>query len=490
MLVRLTVDGFKNLVDFDMRFGPVTCIAGNNGVGKSNIFDAIDFLRRLADDTLLNAAMGVRSSGAVGEPRRLFHAIGSEYASSMRFKVEMLIPATGVDDLGQSVEASVTFLFYELIIGWRELQGPDERGGLYIKKEELGHIRKGDAAASLLFPHKKHPWREEVVAGKGNGHRTAKFISTSVNKENRPIVQLHQDGQGKPQPFLLDPLPRTLLSTATAADGPTVALARKEMRSWAQLHLEPSAMRAPSDFFGSTLLKPNGDRLAAALHRLATSLEPEQAMPLFASTAAGPRALAETRVCSAIANRLSDLIGEVDRVWVERDERRQVLTLCIGQRGGAAFPASSLSDGTLRFLAMALIKQDPDFGRVICLEEPENGLHPTRVPAMLELLYGIAVDTNDSVGPENPNRQIIFNTYSPLVVQNVLAGDLVIAHPSSGRLEMSCLPSTWRSRHNLLPVAPLGVRRAYIDSVRRIGPDVNEHDLALAQLNFGFDPVA
>ncbi len=41
MLTRLKVSGFKNLVDVDVHFGPFTCIAGANGVGKSNLFDAI-----------------------------------------------------------------------------------------------------------------------------------------------------------------------------------------------------------------------------------------------------------------------------------------------------------------------------------------------------------------------------------------------------------------------------------------------------------------
>ena len=43
MLTRLKVDGFKNLVGVDVRFGPFTCIAGANGIGKSNLFDAIHF---------------------------------------------------------------------------------------------------------------------------------------------------------------------------------------------------------------------------------------------------------------------------------------------------------------------------------------------------------------------------------------------------------------------------------------------------------------
>ena len=57
MLTRLKVSGFKNLVDVDIRFGPFTCVAGPNGVGKSNLFDAIRFLSAIsADQPLIEAA--------------------------------------------------------------------------------------------------------------------------------------------------------------------------------------------------------------------------------------------------------------------------------------------------------------------------------------------------------------------------------------------------------------------------------------------------
>jgi AAA15 family ATPase/GTPase len=57
VITRLRVTGFKNLVDVDVHFGPFTCIAGANGVGKSNLFDAVRFLSALAAYPLLDAEM-------------------------------------------------------------------------------------------------------------------------------------------------------------------------------------------------------------------------------------------------------------------------------------------------------------------------------------------------------------------------------------------------------------------------------------------------
>ena len=73
-----------------------------------------------------------------------------------------------------------------------------------------------------------------------------------------------------------------------------------------------------------------------------------------------------------------------------------LLTLVVTDRDRTAHPARALSDGTLRFLALAVIDLDPEGERLLCLEEkPENGIHPERIPAMLELLQDISVDADE-----------------------------------------------------------------------------------------------
>ena len=54
--------GFQELSQRGRVVGPFTCIAGVNGVGKSNLFDAIMFLSGLADRPLMDrtVAFGTR----------------------------------------------------------------------------------------------------------------------------------------------------------------------------------------------------------------------------------------------------------------------------------------------------------------------------------------------------------------------------------------------------------------------------------------------
>jgi predicted ATPase len=385
VLTRLKVAGFKNLVNVDVRFGPFTCIAGANGVGKSNLFDAINFLSALADHQLLDAAMSVRDAGSrTGDVRSLFHRIGDRYDEKMDFEAEMIVPDKGYDDLGQLANASTTFLRYELSLGYRRGDPTSNMGGLEILKEELSYIKRGETQRHLVFKNDPKTWRRTAVTG----DRRSPFISTEPSEEG-PVIKIHQDGgsSGKPRSLLATNLPRTALSAANAAESPTATLARREMQSWRLLQLEPSALRQPDEFTAPAKLAQDGSHLAATLHHLArTAFLREQGSVngRDANDKAGQDRASE-RVYSQVANRLSELIDDVHEVAVDRDERRELLTLMVTGADNTRHPARALSDGTLRFLALAVLLQDPEARGVICLEEPENGIHPERIPAMLRL---------------------------------------------------------------------------------------------------------
>ncbi|MBW1933244.1 MAG: AAA family ATPase, partial [Deltaproteobacteria bacterium] len=193
MLTRLKVSGFKNLVDVDVRFGPFTCVVGANGVGKSNLFDAIRFLSALTNETLVNAALSVRAGGEKSaDIRSLFHRIGDRFAEEMSFEAEMIIPSEGIDDLGQKAKAGITFLRYTVVLAYRVDKGLPSLGSLELIREDLDYIKLSEAWRHLRFPHKASSWRKSAVLGK----RTSPLISTGYQGENR-IIKLIQEGGGR-----------------------------------------------------------------------------------------------------------------------------------------------------------------------------------------------------------------------------------------------------------------------------------------------------
>jgi len=64
------------------------------------------------------------------------------------------------------------------------------------------------------------------------------------------------------------------------------------------------------------------------------------------------------------------------------------------------------------------------------MEEPENGIHPLRIPQIVNLVRQLsdAPNQDDASWDEiSELRQVIINTYSPLVVAEVPAEDLLVA---------------------------------------------------------------
>lgn len=80
------------------------------------------------------------------------------------------------------------------------------------------------------------------------------------------------------------------------------------------------------------------------------------------------------------------------------------------------FDVGHLSDGTLRFLALASVLLQPEPPSLIVLDEPELGLHPHALHVLVELLQDAARRT-----------QVIVATQSRQIVDLVAAEDVIIA---------------------------------------------------------------
>jgi len=183
----------------------------------------------------------------------------------------------------------------------------------------------------------------------------------------------------------------------------------------------------------------------------------------------------ERDVYARVANRLSELVENVRGVAVDVDEKRQLLSIVMTDLQNTEHVASALSDGTLRFLALTVMESDPRSRRLLCLEEPENGMHPLRILAVIELLGELAVDVEEPVDADNPLRQVIINTHSPSVVACVHDDALLVAHAGRGseyeasRLSIRHLPRTWRDGQDSdEPTATRGDLLAYLNPLQAI----------------------
>ncbi len=87
------------------------------------------------------------------------------------------------------------------------------------------------------------------------------------------------------------------------------------------------------------------------------------------------------------------------------------IQLTVNESGmSAPIPASRLSDGTLRFIALLAILCHPDPPGLVCIEEPELALHPDAMQILADLLDQASERT-----------QLIITTHSPDLVDQFTA---------------------------------------------------------------------
>lgn len=82
--------------------------------------------------------------------------------------------------------------------------------------------------------------------------------------------------------------------------------------------------------------------------------------------------------------------------------------------GEFTIPATRLSDGTVRYLCLLAILCDPAPPRLICIEEPELGLHPDLLPKLADLLVEASART-----------QLVVTTHSDTLI------DALSEHPEA-----------------------------------------------------------
>lgn len=89
------------------------------------------------------------------------------------------------------------------------------------------------------------------------------------------------------------------------------------------------------------------------------------------------------------------------RLQPSRLNERKIFLEWKEKSSDAFFNASSLSDGTLRFICLSTLLLQPELPAVILLDEPELGLHPAAVTLLADLLSSAATRTQVIVATQS-----------------------------------------------------------------------------------------
>lgn len=106
----------------------------------------------------------------------------------------------------------------------------------------------------------------------------------------------------------------------------------------------------------------------------------------------------------SVFNKISESLKNVNNQYKGIDFRSlpNLIELWLEEeKFNRSLPASNVSDGTLKFLCLMAILYNPNRGRVVCIDEPELGLHPDMINTLYEAIE-FAAETS----------QVIISTHS------------------------------------------------------------------------------
>lgn len=167
-------------------------------------------------------------------------------------------------------------------------------------------------------------------------------------------------------------------------------------RNWRIIEPSPKAMRVLSSTYDTAPLAEDGRNLGAVLGRL--SREPEKWYDFKADA-------------MALLPDLADITVEANTDWGQWD-------VWLQHRHEHSVTPTTASAGTLRVLALLAAAHDPAHEGVLMFEEPENGLHPSRVPQLLSRLRERSSDP--ATLTSGHGRQTLVTSHSPVALAAAL----------------------------------------------------------------------
>jgi len=375
MIVGLTLRNFKGIQSLDaLPLSRFQVLVGPNGVGKTTVLDAIDFVR---DCLAEGPGAAVESRGIADFNDLTWMRRGGTVEIELWLDLSAELPALS-----------------DSLVQYRLAVRQDSKLGVCIEDEALRQYSRARLPKSgeLRFSPAVKPKRLLGKTSKGTDYYSRETSS-------------YQDSFN----FGLDKLTLALTPPDEDRYSTANAVRRFLMQGVRYIQLNSRAMRLPCPTTRGTDLDLDGTNMARVVGRLIGNNGQEgpnpRAMLWLLSKANEPLwAEPDSAVARWVAHLRYALPDLVNIGW-DRRQADNAEFLVLRYENGLDVPSWLLSDGTLRMLALTLPAFLPAESALYMVEEPENGVHPKALEIILRSLSAI------------PGGQMLLATHSPLVVQ-------------------------------------------------------------------------
>jgi predicted ATPase len=388
----IKIEGFRSFKSVEVEMPRLAVLIGPNGGGKSNLLDLLTLLTEAGDGKLANAVF----------KRGGFPSIAFGFDPSLEVRIEVrfkgiLPPPPNADLPSRPGEARP--------LSMMEVESRDDELDVRFKI----NVRNYGSAAQIT---------DELVRQES---RTEPSLSADiVSRGPAGAVFRVPGGSGAitDQRVGVSPTELVISQVKDPAKYPAASAVLKDLDGWTfyrDINVGPeSPVRQPAILRSDSRLFPDASNLSSVFHAIQQD-HPDDWGEILETVHTAYSDFERLTV------RAEGGDGKVFLRWFERPH------------GKSGISANLLSDGTLKLLCLIAILKNPDPPPLICIDEPELGLHPDWIKLVAELLQDAAMRT-----------QVIVATHSPQIVakldpEQVIVADKVDGETHLNRLEASAL---------------------------------------------------
>ena len=377
----LEIRGYRSFEQVTWEPGKLNLLVGPNGSGKSNLLRLLELIS--------NVARG-RLASTINDAGGMVPLVWDRGATSLGWKLRL----DPVDEGRDPIKDAITLKMDIAQVG----------GGsaFIIDGDTLGNWYQYEQGR-----HKSPLW----IFERDSRHAVVYDV------ESRELV-----------PFRDPEANESLLSQVAGPLNPIPTYTRRALEAWRVYHdVEVGAhskMRLPAVTQHSTLVDPDGSNLAAVLHTLYY-----EDRDFRQEIDDGMRA--------AFGNEFAQLVFP--------PAASGLIQLAVEWHSSkTAHVGKQLSDGTLRFLFLLTVLASPKPPRLVAIDEPEVGLHPSMLSIVAEYAVAAADRTQVIISSHSPGFLDAFTTHEPRVT---------ICHWEDGRTHLLPLAGgklgKWLQRYRL-----------------------------------------
>lgn len=381
MISEVLIKGFKSLQNVGLTLGHLNLFVGTNASGKSNLFDALRVLQGIGYGFTIDEILNGKPKGANSEVWEGIRG-GSEKAAFIKKSGQQTAFKP------QVIEFSLKLAIERQIVE-SHLEAQLVGSGLIPFRLDIPTEPSDDRLVSYSIGFSaRNGWvrHERLLIG----HRKVFSSVDADNSSEGPVitVRYYSDGKGRPTQWKFEksrPVLHQLLrhSICKESHRAVIKCCIGALSNMQRVDPSPCILREYSQTQTVRRMGERGENFAALINAIQS----------------------DEKTKSAYVSWLKQLTpAELDDVTVLKGALGEPLFAI--KEAGIDYPAPILSDGTLRFAAITAAFFQTDTPDLITIEEIENGIHPSRLRLLVEMLRSQA----------SLNRQVMATTHSPVVL--------------------------------------------------------------------------